>query len=221
MPEPITQPNRIALVDDQELFIESLNALLSNVRDIVEVVWSARSGEEALERSRDEAPDVMLLDYFFRGKTLDGGETCRLIREEFPSIGVLMLSVSCDMSVIRESLQKGALGYVSKEISKNELLQAIQQVASGHYYLDRTALHEMIQAVVQPSPKLPKSVLTPREVEVARLYAKGPAIREISAGLFISEDTVESHIKNIRAKTGASSRYEVGEFLKQHDLWIE
>jgi len=132
-----------------------------------------------------------------------------------------MLSVSCDMSVIRESLQKGALGYVSKEISKNELIQAIQQVASGHYYLDRTALHEMIQAVVQPSPKLPKSVLTPREVEVARLYAKGPAIREISATLFISEDTVESHIKNIRAKTGASSRYEVGEFLKQHDLWIE
>lgn len=221
MPEPLTQPIRIALVDDQELFIESLSALLSNVRDMVEVVWSARSGEEALERSRDEAPDVMLLDYFFRGKTLDGGETCRLIREQFPSIGVLMLSVSCDMSVIRESLQKGALGYVSKEISKNELLQAIQQVASGHYYLDRTALHEMIQAVVQPSPKQPKSVLTPREVEVARLYAKGPAIREISTTLFISEDTVESHIKNIRAKTGASSRYEVGEFLKQHDLWIE
>ena len=221
MPEPITSPIRIALVDDQELFIESLSALLGNVQDIVEVVWSARSGEEALDRTRDLPPDVILMDYFFRGKALDGGETCRMIREQFPSVGILMLSVSCDMSVIRESLQKGALGYVSKEISKNELIQAIQHVANGHYYLDRTALHEMIQAVVQPSPKLPKSVLTPREVEVARLYAKGPSIREISSGLFISEDTVESHIKNIRAKTGASSRYEVGEFLKQHDLWIE
>jgi DNA-binding NarL/FixJ family response regulator len=221
MPEPTVPAIRVALVDDQELFIESLSALLGNVRDMVEVVWSARSGEDALAYTRKQAPDVILMDYFFRGKTLDGGETCRMIREQFPAVGVLMLSVSCDMSVIRESLQKGALGYVSKEISKKELIQAIQYVAGGHYYLDRTALHELIQAVVQPSPKLPKSVLTPREIEVARLYAKGPAIREISTTLFISEDTVESHIKNIRAKTGASSRYEVGEFLKQYDLWIE
>ena len=221
MPEPIIAPIRIALVDDQELFIESLSALLSNVQNVVEVVWSARSGEEALERISQRVPDVILMDYFFRGRALDGGETCRMIREQFPEVEVLMLSVSCDMSVIRESLQKGALGYVSKEISKNELMQAIQCVANGQYYLDRTALHEMIQAVVQPSPKLPKTVLTPREVEVARLYAKGPSIKEISGSLFISEDTVESHIKNIRAKTGASSRYEVGEFLKQHDLWIE
>lgn len=150
---------------------------------------------------------------------MDGGEACRIIREEFPNVGVLMLSVSCDMSVIRESLQKGALGYVSKEVSKNELIQAIQQVSNGQYYLDRTALRELIQAVVQPAPKMPKSVLTPRELEVARVYVKGAAIREIASTLFISEDTVESHIKNIRAKTGASSRYEVGEFLKQHDLW--
>ena len=156
MPEPTVPPIRIALVDDQELFIESLSALLSNVREIVDVVWSARSGEEALEHTGRQAPDVILMDYFFRGKTLDGGETCRMIREQFPSVGVLMLSVSCDMSVIRESLQKGALGYVSKEISKNELIQAIQYVANGHYFLDRTALHELIQAVVQPSPKLPK-----------------------------------------------------------------
>lgn len=221
MPEPGTIPIRIALVDDQELFIESLSALLGNVRDVVEVVWSARSPEEAMENIRRQMPDVLLMDYFFRGKTIDGGEACRMIREQFPTVGVLMLSVSCDMSVIRESLQKGALGYVSKEISKNELLQAILQVAAGHYFLDRSALHELIQAVVQPPLKSPKSVLTPREVEVARIYAKGPSIREISASLFISEDTVESHIKNIRAKTGASNRYEVGEFLKQHDLWIE
>lgn len=221
MPESKTQPIRIALVDDQELFIESLSVLLSNVPDTIEVVWCARSGEEALERIQEQLPDVVLLDYFFRGKTLDGGETCRLIREAFPAVGVLMLSVSCDMSVIRESLQKGALGYVSKEISKKELIQAIQSVANGQYYLDQTALQEVIQAVVQPSAKLSKSVLTPREIEVARLYVKGPSIREIGASLFISEDTVESHIKNIRAKTGASSRYDVGEFLKQHDLWTE
>lgn len=221
MPEPVTTPIRIALVDDQELFIESLSALLSNVSDVVEVLWSARSAEEALERIGKETPDVVLMDYFFRGKTLDGGEACRIICEQFPHVGVLMLSVSCDMSVIRESLQKGALGYVSKEISKNELIQAIQSVSNGHYYLDKSSLSELIRAVVQTPVKQPKSVLTPREVEVARLYAKGPSIREISSTLFISEDTVESHIKNIRAKTGATSRYDVGEFLKQHDLWIE
>ncbi|MBL7779914.1 MAG: response regulator transcription factor [Saprospiraceae bacterium] len=219
MPETSIAPITIGLADDQELFIESLSALLSNARDVVEVVWSARSAEDALELIRQQPPDVVLMDYFFRGRPLDGGEACRIIREEFPEVGVLMLSVSCDMSVIRESLQKGALGYVSKEVSKNELIQAIQQVANGQYYLDRTALRELIQAVVQPAPKMPKSVLTPRELEVARVYVKGAAIREIAGALFISEDTVESHIKNIRAKTGASSRYEVGEFLKQHDLW--
>ena len=83
---------------------------------------------------------------------------------------------------------------------------------------------EVIQFIssAQPQlqPKPPKSLLTPRELDVALPYAKGKSVREIAETLFISEDTVESHIKNIRAKTGASSRYEVGEFLKQHYLWI-
>jgi len=205
-------PLRIALVDDQELFIDSLGALFSNTNGEIEVLWSARSGEEALEQVRLQQPDVILMDYFFKGRTLDGGETTRMILERFPDIGILMLSVSCDMSVIRESLGKGALGYASKEISKSELLRAIHSVARREYYLDQATLREVIGSLLK---KMPKTVLTRRELEVAQQYVIGRQIREIAAALFISEDTVESHIKNIRAKTGASSRYEVAEYLKR------
>ncbi len=207
---------RVALADDQELFIESLGALLGNTNGAVEVLWNARSGEEALEKAQAQMPDVLLMDYFFKGRNLDGGETTRLLLERQPDLKVLMLSVSCDLSVIRESLQKGALGYVSKEISKAELLRAIRTVAAGDYFVDQTALREIIGAMVK---KHPKTILTRRELEVAKPYAKGLSIRDIASALFISEDTAESHIKNLRSKTGASSRYEVAEYLRKIGEW--
>lgn len=214
---------RIALSDDQELFIESLCALLANTEGEVEVLWTARSGEETIEKIREQQPDVLLLDYFFKGKTLDGAETCRLLLEEFPEQGILLLSVSCEITVIRDALQKGARGYASKDISKAELLRGIRAVAQGEYFLDQTALSELIQFLASTrhsaQPKSAKSLLTPRELEVSLPYAKGKSVREMAEAMFISEDTVESHIKNIRSKLGASSRYDVGEWLKKQEHW--
>lgn len=222
------KPIKIALCDDQELFIDSLSALFSSLEGAVEVIWSARSGEETLELASQTLPDVLLLDYFFKGKILDGGETCRLLIEKYPNLGVLMLSVSCEMAVIRQALQNGAKGYASKDIGKAELLHGIQMVAQGQLFLDQTALQEVIGYLSSAStvptsarPAAPKALITPREMEVAPLYVKGKSVKEIAETLFISEDTVESHIKNIRSKTAATSRYEVGEWLKKHDLWVE
>lgn len=216
---------RIALSDDQELFIESLCALFGNSPGEVDVIWTARSGEETIEKVRLDCPDVLVLDYFFKGKTLDGSETCRLLREEHPGLGVLMLSVSCEITVIREALQKGARGYASKDISKGELLRGLRIVAEGGYFLDQTSLAETIRVLTSTHTsvqnKAPKSLLTPRELDVAQPYAMGKTVREIADTLFISEDTVESHIKNIRSKTGVTSRYEAGEWLKKHELWRE
>ncbi len=221
MNEPII-PVKVALVDDQELFMESLTALFGNTHGQVEVLWTARSGEEALLKAQEQPPEVVLLDYFFKGKNLDGGETCRLLRAAYPDLKVLILSVSCDLSVIRESLQKGALGYASKEISKSELLRGIQAVAQGDFFLDQTVLREVVRLVSMPVGRKQSDGLptpTARELDVARLYAKGLKISDIATHLFISDDTVESHIKNLRSKTGASSRYEVGEYLTKHVLW--
>jgi DNA-binding NarL/FixJ family response regulator len=129
------------------------------------------------------------------------------------------------MTVIRDALQKGAQGYASKDISKSELLRGIQAIARGERFLDQTALAEIFQYIIAMPPALQgkpaKSLLTPREQEVAAPYARGKSVREMAEALFISEDTVESHIKNIRSKTGATSRYEVGEWLKKHELWTE
>lgn len=214
---------KIALSDDQELFIESLCALFAHTDGEIEVLWTARSGEETLEKVRQQQPDVLVLDYFFKGKTLDGAETCRLLLEEFPGLGVLLLSVSCEMTVIRDALHKGARGYASKDISKGELLRGLRAVAQGAYFLDQSSLGELIRFTTSAQPvfqaKSPKSLLTPREMDVAHPYVKGKSVREIAETLFISEDTVESHIKNIRSKTGATSRYEAGEWLKKNDLW--
>ena len=218
-------PVRIALCDDQELFIESLSALFSNVESEVQVIWCARNGEETIEKVAEDRPDVLLLDYFFKGKTLDGGETCRILLEKDPNLAVLMLSVSCEIAVIRQALQNGARGYASKDIGKKELLLGIQTVAQGAYFLDQTALQEVTGFLCSSHPNIAgkssigKAPITPREMEVAPLYVKGKSVKEIAETLFISEDTVESHIKNIRSKTGATSRYEVGEWLKKHDLW--
>jgi DNA-binding NarL/FixJ family response regulator len=218
-------PIRIALCDDQELFIESLTALFANLEADVQVIWSARNGEETLEKVQSDLPDVLLLDYFFKGKTLDGGETCRLLIEKYPNLGVLMLSVSCEIAVIRQALQNGARGYASKDIGKSELLLGIRTVAQGGCFLDQTALREVtafLCASLQHGAgknTTNKAPITPREMEVAPLYVKGKSVKEIAETLYISEDTVESHIKNIRSKTGAASRYEVGEWLKKHELW--
>lgn len=216
---------RIALSDDQELFIESVEALFTNTNAEVEIVWTARTGEETLEKVAQQPPDVLVLDYFFKGKTLDGAETCHLLRESHPQVQVLILSVSCEINVMLDAFQKGAKGYASKDISKSELLRGIQMVANGEYFLDQVSLSELIYytIAVYPyrQPKLPKSLLTRREIEVAHPYAKGKSVREIAQALFISEDTVESHIKNIRSKIGATSRYDVAEWMKKHKLWAE
>lgn len=217
MPTPL----RIALSDDQELFIESLSALFANTGGEVEVIWSARNGEETLDKVRAQKPDVLLLDYFFKGKNLDGGETCRLLMQEFPDLGVLMLSVHCETAIIREAFGKGARGYASKDIGKSELLRGIRAVADGNYFLDQTALSEVIHSLIIPAPKPQRGILTPREMEVSKLYVKGKTVKEIAATLFISEDTVESHIKNIRSKTDCGSRFDVGEWLKKNGLWEE
>jgi DNA-binding NarL/FixJ family response regulator len=138
--------------------------------------------------------------------------------QEFPGLGILILSVSCDMTVIREALTKGARGYASKDINKNELLRGIQSVAAGAYFLDQTALTETIRMIVFPGKKILQGVLTARELDVARIYVNGKTIREIATLLFISEDTVESHIKNIRSKTACTSRYEVEQYLRKNNL---
>lgn len=217
MPAPL----RIALADDQELFLESLSALFANTGGEIEVLWNARSGEEAIEKVRTQPPDALLLDYFFKGKNLDGSETCRLLIQECPNLGVLMLSVHCEMATIREAFGKGARGYASKDIGKSELLRGIRAVAEGEYFLDQTAFAEVIQSITVPTNKAPRGMLTPRELEVSGFYVKGKTVREIASTLFISEDTVESHIKNIRSKTGCSSRFDVGEWLKKNGLWEE
>lgn len=216
-----TTPIRIALADDQELILESLSALFANTGGEVEVIWSARNGGETLGKVRAQQPDVLVLDYEFKEKNLDGGEICRLLLQEFPSLAVLMLSVHCEITVIRDALGKGARGYASKDIGKIELLRGIRAVAQGEYFLDQTALGEVIRSVLLPSKKNSGAMLTPRELEVALLYAKGKAVKEIASTLFISEDTVESHVKNIRSKTNCPSRFDVGEYLKKHGLWEE
>lgn len=217
----MTAPIRIALADDMELFLESLTELIRNSGNEVEVIWSARSGEEAREKMRAQMPDVLLLDYTFHGKQV-GGDICGALLGEFPDLKVLMLSVSKEVSVIRETLKKGARGYMSKEVNKAELLTGIRSVASGAYFLDQTALVEIIRFVQGGSSR---SVLpggpTPRELEVACYYAKGRTVKQIAASLFISEDTVESHIKNLRSKTDSASRFEVGEWMKRNGFWEE
>lgn len=208
---------RVAIADDQKLFLETLSDSLSNTGGEVEVLWNTLRSEEVVEKTRAEMPDVLLLDYVFTGANLDGPEVCRLLLKEFPDLPVLMLSAHDDITYIREALSKGAKGYATKNIKTKELMRGIQVMAEGGYFLDQLALCEVIRSLFPT--KQPKSILTRRELEVACLYAKGKSTREIGKALFISTDTVESHTSNIRSKTECRSRFEVEEWLKKNDFW--
>lgn len=212
-----TSPIRIALVDDQELFLEGLGTLLQTGNE-VEVLWTASSGEEALLKAAAQPPDVVLMDYSFKDSNRDGGEITRLLVNERSETGVLMFSVNSELSVIRECLEKGARGYASKNIKKEELLRAIETVAKGDYYLDHTSLALVIKSFLR---KMPKSPVTDREAVVGQLYIKGLKIRDIAEQLYISTDTVESHIKNLRSKLDASSRHDVEMAFKKFGLPLE
>ncbi len=192
MPQPI----RVLCADDHPLVRKGIAAILANEPDI-ELVAEAGNGREAVEQFRRLHPDVTLMD--LRMPEMDGIEATRTIRAEFPDARIIALtSYDGDQDVFR-AFEAGIRGYLLKEMVHTEVLRAIRTVHAGK----RLVPHEVVDRLPDP---FPRAALTPREIEVLTLVAKGLANKEIAEQLGTASGTVKMHIQNILSKLGASDR---------------
>ena len=204
-----TEPVRVLVVDDQELFRRGLIMLLGSDSDI-EVVGEAADGVTATDLAVKTAPDVILLDVRMPRRT--GVEACRAIKEAVPSAKIIMLTVSDEEADLYESVKNGAAGYLLKDSSIEEVAQAIRVVADGQSLISPSMAVKLIDEFKQMSQpdRGPVSTfrLTERELEVLRLVAQGLNNKDIAKRLFISENTVKNHVRNLLEKLQLHSRME-------------
>jgi two-component system NarL family response regulator len=204
-----SEPIRVLVVDDQELFRRGLTMLLGQDADI-EVVGEASDGVAGTEMAITTAPDVVLLDV--RMPRRSGVEACRDIKESVPSAKIIMLTVSDEEEDLYETVKNGASGYLLKDSSIEEVAQAIRVVHEGQSLISPSMAVKLIDEFKQMSKPERSQVanlrLTERELEVLRLVAKGLNNREVAKELFISENTVKNHVRNILEKLQLHSRME-------------
>ncbi len=200
---------RVFIVDDQSLFREGLRTLLSAQRDF-EVIGEASNGEEALRFIASTRPHVVLMD--LRMPVLDGVQATRRIRELYPDVRVIILTTFDDDDLVFDGLRAGAIGYLLKDVSSENLYEAIRAAFRGEYFLQPSITAKVVAEFAR-SPKssvtkvseLPEP-LSPREIEVLFLVAEGKSNREIAEQLVITEGTVKNHLSSILSKLGAKDR---------------
>jgi two-component system NarL family response regulator len=208
---PGDDPVRVLIVDDHALFRRGLQMVLENETDI-DVVGEASDGHEAVERAEATSPDVVLMDV--RMPKRSGIEATRTIKDVLPSTKILMLTISDEEADLYEAIKAGASGYLLKEISIEEVAGAVRAVHAGQSLISPSMASKLLTefaAMVKRRDErnqVPGPRLTERELEVLKLVAKGMNNRDIGLELFISENTVKNHVRNILEKLHLHSRME-------------
>ena len=198
-------PIRVLIVDDHPMVRRGLAAFLLAYNDLV-LAGEAAGGEEALRVCEKSAPDVVLMDLKMPG--LDGVSTTRALRERFPHVQVIALTSYQDEDLVRRALKAGAVSYLLKNVSADELAKAIQSARSGMSTLAPEAISALVQTSQQASPQTPADGLTPRERDVLALIVEGLSNPGIAERLVVSRSTVKAHVSHILSKLDVSSRAE-------------
>ena len=214
------EPIRVLLVDDHVLFRQGLASLIGPVRDM-EVVGEAGDGREALERTRELMPDLILMDIHMPG--WDGLKATQLIKEEMPYVKIVMLTVSDDDEDIFQAIKQGAEGYLLKDIKPEKLFKLIRGVYKGEAPISRLAAARILDEFTRSAQQetrvsSPGDSLTPREREVLQLVAQGATNKEIASQLFIAENTVKNHLRNILAKLHLQNRVQAAAYALREEL---
>jgi two-component system NarL family response regulator len=202
---------KVLVVDDHALFRRGLEMVLDGEPDI-DVVGEASDGHEAVERAEKTLPDVVLMDV--RMPKRSGIEATRAIKDVLPSTKILMLTISDEEADLYEAIKAGASGYLLKEISIEEVADAVRQVHAGQSLISPSMASKLLNEFAtmvkrrDERTQVPGPRLTDRELEVLKLVAKGMNNRDIGSELFISENTVKNHVRNILEKLHLHSRME-------------
>ena len=199
------------VVDDHALFRRGLIMVLES-EEGVEVVAEAEDGDEAVAKAEEFAPDVVLMDV--RMPKTSGIDATRQIADVIPTAKILMLTVSDEEEDLFEAIKAGASGYLLKEISIEEVADAIRAVVEGQSLISPSMASKLLTEfnalakAADEKQQFPAPKLTARELEVLKLVAQGMSNREIASELYISENTVKNHVRNILEKLHLHSRME-------------
>jgi NarL family two-component system response regulator LiaR len=195
---------RLLVVDDQAVVREGVAAILSYYPDI-EVVGQASDGFQAVDLAREAQPDVILLDLVMPGQ--DGLTTIPLIKEVSPKTCILVVTSFADNDRVYQAIKAGALGYILKDATREQLLQAIRDVAQGRASLQPSIAVRLIQEINHPSELLyTADPLTRRELETLRLIARGLSNQEIANELVVHERTIAKYVSSILDKLHLANR---------------
>lgn len=206
-------PIRIIVTDDHPVVRDGLVAILSTQPDFA-VVGDAASGQETLDLAREERPDIVLLD--LEMPEMDGVETLRQLQRLAPEARVIIFTAFDTDERILSAVRAGAQGYLLKGAPRNDIFRAIRVVYQGGSLLEPMIAQKLLRQVSQESP--PDMVLTPRELDVLRLLARGLQNKEIAIELGITGRTTKFHVGSLLRKLGAGNRTEAVAVAAQRGL---
>ncbi len=208
---PAAERTRVLVADDHVLYRRGLEMVLSTEDDI-EIVGEASDGAEAIARAEELLPDIVLMD--IRMPRRSGIEACSTIKGAVPSTKIIMLTISDDESDLFEAVRAGANGYLLKDVPGEDIADGIRAVMGGQSLISPSMAGALLTEFAEMSKRseqvtrLPAPRLTDREMQVLRLVARGMANKDIASALFISENTVKNHVRNILEKLQLHSRME-------------
>ena len=209
---------KILLVDDHEVVRVGLKALLSS-HDDFEVVAEAATAEEAIAKTNQYKPDVVVMDIRLPGR--NGIEATREILEDRPDTKIIMLTSFADDDLLFEAISAGASGYVLKQIGSQELVDALQKVGRGDSLLDPAVTQKVLQRVRQAERQAEDeafATLTEQEMRILSWLSEGKKNKEIAEAIFLSEKTVRNYVSSILSKLNLSTRSEAAAYAVKHNV---
>ncbi len=209
---------KIILTDDHQLFRDGIKSLLDDVENI-NVIGEASNKTELFDILKTKIPDIILLDITL--PETSGIEITKKIKQNFPNINILILSMHNEDEFVINAVDAGAKGYIPKDISKVELLEAIYTVNSGEEYFSRDISTIFLKKYLKRSKnglEGENAILTNREIEIVKLVSEGYKNQEIAKKLYISVRTVDAHKNNIMKKLKLNSTVEIVKFAIKNDI---
>ena len=206
----------VLIVDDHEVVRRGLRSFLES-QDDLEVVGEAANGAEAVQKVQELLPDLVLMDLVMPG--MDGIDAIRQVSRVSPSSRVLVLTSFSEDEKVFPAIKAGANGYLLKDVAVEDLARAIRSVAGGEFLLHPEVAGKVLDEFRETTKAIPPlSDLTPREVEVLGLIAKGYSNKEIASSLLIATRTVKAHVSNILSKLHAMDRTQAALYAVRHGL---